>query len=507
MVFSLLGVRPRAAARPVVRRARRVSQRRGVGESWYERIARRAIRRRHPHDANNFREIFERDACGARRESSGAYWKRGYMAGGSRCALGVRVREGSVVLDCGAFVGFFALRALECGARRVECVEPNPVSAARLRRNLREFVASGRVRVHEVALVATGCAGEVHVADRGYRSRVAAVGGAGTTAVRGVELGEFLGGADPPVFVKMDVEGAEGPLLEDASVRWGAVEQLVFEYTRGSDRLGAIKASLQRHGFSAHSWRPSVFTPLPRSVTNRDEVLHCVRSPGAMGVLEVLRTLPWEGRGCLDPRVTFGTGEFASSSNELKSFTFGYKLRGGAGLTAATLEHGAVARAVVGWARSAVREDMLFSSVMVLRNSRCPVHCDRGNVGPSAMVTWGRHEGGALWSSTGAGGRLLECHNTVHYFDGRVPHATMDFSGERFSLVIYQRSHASAAPARLRADLEAVGFRPGPFGPVAREEETASRVPPARAEMTAFLERWAGLTASERWRARASPDV
>ena len=44
-----------------------------------------------------------------------------------------------------------------------------------------------------------------------------------------------------------------------------------------------------------------------------------------------------------------------------------------------------------------------------------------------------------MWVSDGEGGKVLECHNTVHYFDGKTPHATMPFKGQRFTLVFYTR--------------------------------------------------------------------
>ncbi len=55
------------------------------------------------------------------------------------------IREGDVVVDCGAPVGVTALKAIELGASQVIVVEPEPKSLECLRRNLQEHIDAGRV--------------------------------------------------------------------------------------------------------------------------------------------------------------------------------------------------------------------------------------------------------------------------------------------------------------------------------------------------------------------------
>ena len=55
------------------------------------------------------------------------------------------VREGDIVLDCGAHVGVFTNKALELGAAKVIALEPNPANVECYRRNFEKEIASGRV--------------------------------------------------------------------------------------------------------------------------------------------------------------------------------------------------------------------------------------------------------------------------------------------------------------------------------------------------------------------------
>jgi FkbM family methyltransferase len=59
------------------------------------------------------------------------------------------VRPGDVVIDCGAHVGAFTRQALAAGAKLVVSVEPSPVNAELLRRNLADEIQAGRVIVYQ----------------------------------------------------------------------------------------------------------------------------------------------------------------------------------------------------------------------------------------------------------------------------------------------------------------------------------------------------------------------
>lgn len=62
------------------------------------------------------------------------------------------IGAGSVVLDCGANVGFITRLAIDKGAGLVVCFEPSPETVVCLKKNFADEIASGRVRVIEKGL-------------------------------------------------------------------------------------------------------------------------------------------------------------------------------------------------------------------------------------------------------------------------------------------------------------------------------------------------------------------
>ncbi len=64
------------------------------------------------------------------------------------------------------------------------------------------------------------------------------------------------------------------------------------------------------------------------------------------------------------------------------------------------------------------------------------MHCDCANVGASAIVALGDFEGGNLWTHDRGLLRLDgERRGNVALFNGNMPHMTMPFTGERYSLL------------------------------------------------------------------------
>lgn len=58
------------------------------------------------------------------------------------------VRQGDIVLDCGANVGVYTREALNAGAKLVVAIEPAPENLEALRRNFKDEIAAGRVIVY-----------------------------------------------------------------------------------------------------------------------------------------------------------------------------------------------------------------------------------------------------------------------------------------------------------------------------------------------------------------------
>jgi FkbM family methyltransferase len=125
----------------------------------------------------------------------------------------------SVVLDCGANVGFFSRHALKAGAGKVVAFEPSPETAFCLRRNLAPELASGRAIVVEKGLwdseteLSFSAAvkvnpGSHHVVEGSTGDTVISV----TTIDRAVE--EL--GLSQVNYIKMDIEGSELRALRGA---------------------------------------------------------------------------------------------------------------------------------------------------------------------------------------------------------------------------------------------------------------------------------------------------
>jgi len=101
-------------------------------------------------------------------------------------------------------------------------------------------------------------------------------------------------------------------------------------------------------------------------------------------------------------------------------------------VSAHTYRHPDLARAVCKLARD-LRPDFPFTSVQINKGG-CPLHVDRNNCGPSLICSLGDHTGGQLWQWPGD---VLDIHNKLIECDGLLPHATLPFDGERYSIVYY----------------------------------------------------------------------
>jgi FkbM family methyltransferase len=151
------------------------------------------------------------------------------------------------VLDGGGYIGMSVLYTKHVHPRaRITSFEPDPQIHALLTRNVE---ANG---LDDVELVQAGLA-----ADRGRAAFLpdGADGGrivedAGTGSVATVPLSSYL---DEPVdFMKLNIEGFELPVLEEAGERLRNVRELVIEYHGWPDseqRLGPLLSLLDAQGF------------------------------------------------------------------------------------------------------------------------------------------------------------------------------------------------------------------------------------------------------------------
>lgn len=135
------------------------------------------------------------------------FWRR-YDAGRwepeTRELLRQTLHSGDLFVDIGAWIGPVTLWALECGAE-VIAIEPDPVAAKELRRNVGE-----KVEIWEGAVAPER--GKVRIAPRGdlgnSMTRVSESG----YLVEAWPLSDILGDR-VPALVKVDIEGYETELL------------------------------------------------------------------------------------------------------------------------------------------------------------------------------------------------------------------------------------------------------------------------------------------------------
>jgi FkbM family methyltransferase len=155
----------------------------------------------------------------------GDYWvpKRnhetlfGNLAGQEQDVYGgpvVGVREGAVVLDCGANVGVYTRKALLARAARVIAVEPAPENVECLRRNFAEEIRTGKVIVRPAGVWNEAAELPLNI-DAGSSARNSFVGTfgpvAGVVKVPLVTIDSIIEGLsmDKIDFIKLDIEGAE----------------------------------------------------------------------------------------------------------------------------------------------------------------------------------------------------------------------------------------------------------------------------------------------------------
>lgn len=175
--------------------------------------------------------------------------------------------ESPRIVDLGAHIGAATLGFIErFPTARVLAVEPQPQTAALLRRNVDANGLAGQCEVREAAAgVAAGTASMegfsflAHFVRSDTEEAVDLLpplrkyqrDGAGPTEVEVLDILPLLDGAD---LVKMDIEGAEWPILQDPRFRSLGISALVLEYhpqgAPQADTLAAVTTLLRDAGFT-----------------------------------------------------------------------------------------------------------------------------------------------------------------------------------------------------------------------------------------------------------------
>ena len=139
-----------------------------------------------------------------------------------------------------------------------------------------------------------------------------------------------------------------------------------------------------------------------------------------------------------------------------KSIIFGFtrSLQNGPSLTDATRAN----RELVNELMARIRErapSLCVTSICINYNFCRALHIDNGNIGETYMLTVGAFQGGDLWVYPGT---TESTRDRWVSFDGRVPHCTYPFEGERYSIIFFASKHARDAPERVRVQMREYGF-------------------------------------------------
>ncbi len=171
----------------------------------------------------------------------------------------------ATVIDVGANKGQFALAALALWpAARVIALEPQPEAMRSLRAL---FADDPRVRLVEAAAGRREGEAALHLSARRDSSSLLPIGArqsevfpgteeTGTLSVRSAPLTRLLQGEplDPPVLLKIDVQGAELEVLAGAGPLLGRIAQVYVECSylelyEGQALAAQVESFLTEHGF------------------------------------------------------------------------------------------------------------------------------------------------------------------------------------------------------------------------------------------------------------------
>ena len=122
--------------------------------------------------------------------------------------------------------------------------------------------------------------------------------------------------------------------------------------------------------------------------------------------------------------------------------------------------HPSMVKVLTRWCRATLPRtrkgaEFPFSSLQINYNYAAIKHVDGNNIGPSYIMSIGKHSGGALWTADQG---VVECKDAWKLFDGNKEHATQPFKGERISFIAFAHGLYNKLDVPVAKQLQGLGF-------------------------------------------------
>lgn len=161
--------------------------------------------------------------------------------------------ESPLIIDCGANIGMSVLNfKTQYPKSRVIAFEPDKGNFALLEKN----VASNAlpfVSIHQSAVWTAN--GTLSFSSEGSEASHVTADGSGSQVVTSVRLADLLAAEEKVDFLKIDIEGAEWPVIQDCAFVLSKVQHLFLEYhgkTSETFKFAGILNILKDAGFSVY---------------------------------------------------------------------------------------------------------------------------------------------------------------------------------------------------------------------------------------------------------------
>jgi FkbM family methyltransferase len=166
------------------------------------------------------------------------------------------VSEGETWIDIGGHIGLFSLYAISKGANKVYVYEADPDNYRILNKNIKLNKLSNRIKSRRVAVVADQDLGNKKSIDLwksknpnvNYRNTVVPKSRGIKITVPACKFNSVVrdNNADG---MKIDIEGAEVPILTSLKSNYGKIHKLTFEFTLSSGKIREMQRVLRNKGF------------------------------------------------------------------------------------------------------------------------------------------------------------------------------------------------------------------------------------------------------------------